>query len=215
MCKLGYLLLVAPPSEDVFCIFSTNQFIWMRNQYINQHFRCPNLSRNFYISLENWNFTELSESVIRPRFNLATVDKSLSRLTESIFSKLDANSGFFHADLLSERLQLMTSFVTPWSGFCYRKFPFGITSGPEYFRDKMHGLLEYLENTSCLMDDMCICSDSAEIHENYLLLLLRKLQDPDVTLYPEKCEFMKPSITCVGHKIIGEGISVDDNKVQQ
>ena len=39
--------------------------------------------------------TNLNKSVLHPRFNLPTVDESLSRLIKSVFTNLDADSGFF------------------------------------------------------------------------------------------------------------------------
>ena len=77
----------------------------------------------------------------------------------------------------------------------------------------MDNILEGFQNTACIIDDVCISSDDTQSHEQYLFPVLQKLQDSGVTLNIDKCEFMQPQITFVGHKITAAGISADDRKV--
>ena len=48
------------------------------------------------------------------------------------FSKLDTNSAFWQIPLAAECCHL-TTFITPFGRFCFRKLPFGISSAPELF----------------------------------------------------------------------------------
>ena len=159
-------------------------------------------------------YTELNKNVMRPKYELPTVDDTLAKIGQgAVFTKLDANSGFFQIKLAKES-QILTSFITPWGRYCNLRLPFGITSGPECYQDKVNAAIDGTENTACLMDDIAISSPDAESHEKYLYPVLRKLQDAGVTLNPDKCEFMKPSITFVGHTVSKAGISADPEKVR-
>ena len=65
---------------------------------------------------------------------MPSVDESLAKLGNSkIFSKLDANSGFWQIPL-DEESRLLTTFVTPFGRYCFNRLPFGISSTPEIFQ---------------------------------------------------------------------------------
>ena len=81
----------------------------------------------------------------------------------------------------------------------------------------MNEILAGCDKSACIIDDVCVATDSdisdVESHEKFLFPVLQKLQDAGVTLNMEKCEFLKPEITFVGHKINAQGISADEKKV--
>ena len=57
-------------------------------------------------------------------------------------------------------------------------------------------------------------SDETAAHEEVLFPVLQKLQDAGVTLNPDKCEFMKDTVTFVGHTLSQKGIQPEQRKVQ-
>ena len=76
--------------------------------------------------------TKLNDQVKRERLMLPSVDDVLFQLSGAkVFSKLDANSGFYQIELIAESA-LLTTFITPFGRFCYNRLPIGITSAPEY-----------------------------------------------------------------------------------
>ena len=157
--------------------------------------------------------TMLNKAVVRPRYQLPTVDYTLAQLKQAkVFTKLDANAGF-HQVKLSEDSQLLTTFLTPFGRFCYTRLPFGISSGPEYFTAKMNQILRETD-VHCQMDDILVATEDVPDHERVLFPVLQKLQDAGVTLNPDKCEFMTDKITFVGHTITAKGIQAENRKVQ-
>ena len=159
--------------------------------------------------------TKLNENIIRPRHQLPSVDETLARLGHGkLFSKLDANSGFWQVPL-AEKSQLLTTFLTPFGRYCHTRLPFGITSGPEFFQQKMDALIKDLPQATCLIDDIAIATpeSDAESHRAKLYPVLKKLQDAGVTLNREKCEFFVSGVEFVGHKITEHGIKADDKKL--
>ena len=76
----------------------------------------------------------LNEHVQREVYPMPKVDTTLAQLTGAVlFTKLDANSGFWQIPLAKES-RLLTTFITPYGRFCFNKLPFGITSAPEVFQ---------------------------------------------------------------------------------
>ena len=72
-------------------------------------------------------FKKLNESVLREVHLIPKVDETLALLAgATIFSKLDANSGFWQIPLAKD------SRLLGW--YCFNKLPFGITSAPELFQ---------------------------------------------------------------------------------
>jgi hypothetical protein len=77
--------------------------------------------------------TGLNAAVKREVHPMSSVDESLARLRGSkVFTKLDANSGFWQMPL-SEESRPYTTFLTPFGRFWFNRLPFGITSAPEIF----------------------------------------------------------------------------------
>ena len=75
----------------------------------------------------------LNLSVLREVHPLPKVDDILAQLTGAkLFSKLDANSGFWQIPLAPSS-RLLTTFITPMGRYCFNKLPFGISSAPEHF----------------------------------------------------------------------------------
>ena len=159
-------------------------------------------------------YTELNKHVLRPRYELPTVDETLAKIgAGAVFTKLDANQGFFQIKL-AEESQNLTSFLTPWGRYCSLRMPFGIASGSECYQDNINDAIGNSQNTACLIDDICISSPDRDSHEKYLFPVLQKLQDAGVTLNADKCEFMKESITFVGHTVSKDGVSADPDKIK-
>ena len=74
--------------------------------------------------------TKLNECVYRERYQLPSVEESLSKLRGAkVFSKLDANSGFWQIPLHKDS-QHLTTFLTPFGRYCFNRLPFGIMSAP-------------------------------------------------------------------------------------
>ena len=65
--------------------------------------------------------TKLNESVCRKRHQLPALEQTLAQIAGAqVFSKLDANSGFWQIPL-SEESALLTSFITPYGWYCFNR----------------------------------------------------------------------------------------------
>ena len=151
-------------------------------------------------------FTQLNKYVKREVFPMATVEDSLSKLNGGrIFSKLDANSGFWQIPM-SESSQHLTTFLTPFGRFYYKKLPFGLSSAPEIFCREMTKILEGIAGVVVHMDDILVIGSDEREHNSRLTQVLRRIQDAGLTLNRSKCAFKQTSVEYLGHRIDSEGI---------
>ena len=77
-------------------------------------------------------FRHLNESVLRETHPLPKVDNTLAQLAgATVFSKNDANSGFWQIPI-DESSRELTTFLTPFGRYYFNRLPVGITSAPEH-----------------------------------------------------------------------------------
>ena len=157
--------------------------------------------------------TKLNTSVLRERHILPSVEQALAQIGGArFFTKLDANSGFWQVEL-SHDSSLLTTFITPFGRFCFKRLPFGITSAPEYFQRKMHEILSGLKGVVCLMDDVLVHGTTQEEHDENLLAVLNRIQEAGLILNKDKCIFSTKSIKFIGQVVDANGIKPDPDKI--
>ena len=158
--------------------------------------------------------TKLNESVKRETHPLPKIDNLLSEVNGStIFSKVDANSGFWQ-EKLAEDSRLLTTFITPFGRYCFNRMPFGVKSAPEHYQKKISQELEGISGAISLLDDILIHGKDQVEHDDQLHTVLRKLNEAQITLNKDKCEFSKHEIKFAGYIINGDGIKSDPDKTE-
>ena len=154
----------------------------------------------------------LNESVLREPHPIPKVDETLAQVAGAkVFSKLDANSGFWQIPLAKVSRPL-TTFITPFGRYCFNKLPFGISSAPELFQRRMNMILEGLDGVLCHMDDVLVYGANQAEHESRLRDVMKRLEAAGVTLNSDKCEFGRDRVKFLGHLIDREGIRADPEK---
>ena len=158
--------------------------------------------------------TKLNQAVRREVYQMPTVEETLGSLTEgSVFSKLDANSGF-HQIVLNPESAKLTTFITPFGRYMFKRLPFGISSAPEYFQKRMDKELSGLEGVKCRMDDILVMRRDQAEHDQRLKQVLDRLVERKLTLNLEKCLFSQSRLQYLGQIIDSEGIRKDPSKVK-
>ena len=130
----------------------------------------------------------LNENVLREVHPMPKVDTTLVQLTgATVFSKLDANSGIWQIPLAKDS-RLLTTFVTPYGRFCFKKLPFGISSAPEVFQRQMNDILSSLPGVLCHIDDILVFGATPAEHDHRLHTVLDRIKAAGTTLNAEKCQ---------------------------
>ena len=157
-------------------------------------------------------FKMLNESVLREVHSILKVDETLAQLTgASVFSKIDANSGFWQI-LLAKASKPLTTFITPYGCYLFNKLPFGISRAPELFQLCMNKIIEGLKGVVCQMDDMLVFGSTQEEHDERFMALLECIKAAGVSLNKVKCKFSVHTVKFLGHIVNKDGIKADADK---
>ena len=120
--------------------------------------------------------TRLNQPVKTELYQMPTVESTLGSIEEgAIYSKLDANSGF-HQVPLDPDSRPLTTFITPFGRFMFKRLPYGISSAPEYFQKRMMQVLEGLTGVTCLVNDILVVGGNQAEHDERLRAVLDRFQ---------------------------------------
>lgn len=64
------------------------------------------------------------------------------------------------------------------------------------------------------IDDIIVHAKSLKEHFERMVKLLQRLKDANLTLSPEKCQFLRKEVTYLGHKISADGVSPCPSKIK-
>ena len=95
----------------------------------------------------------------------------------------------------------------------YKRLNSGVSVAPEIFQNEIRQVLTGLEGTLNISDDIIIHASNREEHDRRLEAVLQRLQDKNLTLNKQKCEFGKTSLKCYGYVFSDKGISPDPTKL--
>ena len=148
------------------------------------------------------NMKPLNENVMGEFHPLPAINGTFAQLLDTqIFTKLNANNGFWQIPLAKE-LRHCTAFITPFDRYQFNTLPFGITSTPELFQKCMNALLSDQRSVLCLMDDVLVYGQNQSEHDKRLEVVLKPIKAAGMTLNSDKCEVSKMQLKFLGHKQI-------------
>ena len=127
-------------------------------------------SKKLHVCLEP---RHLNSAIHWEHFQLPTLEDITTWLSGArIFSKLDANHGYWQIPL-SEESQLLTTFNNPFGRYCFQRMPLGIKSAQEVFQKRMSQLLGDLPGVETDIDDILVWGGSQEEHDSRLTAVLK------------------------------------------
>ena len=94
--------------------------------------------------------------------------------------------------------------------------PFRLMNAPDTFQRLMETCLGDLQLNWCIicLDDIIVFSKTPKDNLVQLREVFQELKEVGLKLKPIKCDFLKKSLTYLGHKVSGKGIKTDDNKIK-
>ena len=159
-------------------------------------------------------YKKLNMAVKRPHCLIPNLNDIAPKMAgATVFSTLDAASGFFQIPLLEESRKL-TTFITPFGRFCFRRVPMGISLGPEVFQTKMREVLQGLEGCETIMDDTIVYGCDMEEHDKRLEAVLERIESSGLKLNRSKCHMRQKEVKYFGHIISAAGVRPDPEKVR-
>ena len=130
----------------------------------------------------------------------------------TVFSKLDASSGFWQIPLDNDSSRL-TTFITPFGRYCFRRLPFGITSAPEVFQVEIEKLLGNPPGVVVIMDDVVVFGATEAEYYERLQAVLEICKHKGLKLNRSKCLFKQDEVPFMGNVVGPGGVKSDPDKV--
>ena len=157
----------------------------------------------------------LNNQTIKNRYALPLADDCFDRAQGArFFTKLDLHSGFWQIRL-EEASAPLTAFRTRFGHYEFTVLPMGLCNAPATFMHLMNSVLRKQLDQFVLafLDDIFIYSKTREEHLVHIEEVLKELDRQKLYLKPTKCEWMRPEVEFLGHRIGRGGLSVDPQKI--
>lgn len=154
-----------------------------------------------------------NEAIKRLNYPLPTMDTLLPQFNEAkFFTSLDIEKAF-HQIELDPKSREITTFITNWGLYRYKRLLFGVNCAPEIFQNIFEQILVECKNTVNFIDDILVYGKSEEEHDCCLKRTLDVLQRNNVKLNDHKCKYKMREVTFLGHVLSKDGIRPTDDKV--
>ena len=158
-------------------------------------------------------FRQINKFVIRERHIIPSPEELFASMHDAtVFSELDARSGF-HQFPLTEEASRLTSFVTHAGVFRYRRLPFGISCASEIFQRILSEKFADLSGVAVFIDNIIVFGKDEQDHNENLRRVLQRCLEINLTLNSDKCKFSQKTITVLGHQLSADGVAPDPQKV--
>jgi hypothetical protein len=108
-----------------------------------------------------------------------------------------------------------TAFSTPYGHYHFNRMPFGLKNVPATFQCLMDQTLMGLQENEIFvyLGDIVLYASSLREHKIKFNKLAKKLEEANLKLQPDKCEFLRKEVTYLSHIITENGVKPDPNKI--
>ena len=118
-----------------------------------------------------------------------------------MLSKLDAKNGYWGIKLDAES-QLLTTFNTPFSRYCFMGMPFGLIMSQDVFQQRIDIILEQCSGTIGIADDVVVYGRDKSVHDAHLNRLMQVASQEGLLFNGKKCEINVDSVKFLSQYVI-------------
>ena len=124
-------------------------------------------------------------------------------------------SGAFNQLILDDDSAKLLVLNTERGLMASRRLSFGVKTASALFQSCMDKVLAGLNNVFCyIIDNILIVTSSLEEHTQVLSEVFDRLEQFNVRLNPNKCEFYKGEVKYLGHRLNADGVQPLLSKVE-
>ena len=157
----------------------------------------------------------LNRITIKNRTPLPLISETLDRLRRARrFTKLDLKDAY-HRLRIREGDEWKTAFRTRYGHFEYCVMPFGLSNAPATFQAYINHALVGLVDVTCVvyLDDILVYSENPDEHTAAVRQVLERLQQHQLFVNLEKCEFDTDTVEFLGYVISPDGVAMETSRV--
>ena len=159
----------------------------------------------------------LNEWTIKNNYPLSLISDIVENIgMKKVFTKMDLRWGYNNV-WIKERDEWKVAFTTPEGSFKPTVMFFGLTNSLATFQAIMNELLRDLINTGkvvAFIDDVIIGTESKEGHNELVIEVIKRLEENNLYVKPEKCKWKVREVGFLGVVIGTDGIKMEEKKVK-
>ena len=163
------------------------------------------------------NYRYLNEWTIKNNYPLPLILDVLENIsTKKVFTKMDLRWGYNNVRI-KEGDEWKVAFTILEGSFEPTVMFFGLTNSLATFQAIMNELLRDLINTgkvAVFIDDVIIGTETEEKHDELVAEVIKRLEENDLYVKPEKCKWKVKKVGFLGVIIGPEGIKMEEEKVK-
>jgi len=163
------------------------------------------------------NYRYLNSWTIKNNYPLPLISDLIDSIgKEKVFTKINLHWGYNNVRI-KEGDEWKAAFSMPEGSFKLTVMFFGLTNSPATFQAMMNDLLRDLvveEKIAVFIDDVMIATETEEGHDEIVEEVLRRLEENDLFVKPEKCVWKVREVGFLGVIIGEDGVKMEKEKVQ-
>ncbi len=142
------------------------------------------------------------------RYPIPKIEDLFSQLSgDKSFSKLDLSRAYLQIPLTEESKELVV--INTRKGlFRYTRLPYGVSSAPGIFQRFIESVLQGIPKVTVYIDDILVTGSTEDEHLKNLSEVLNRLEQAGLKVNNNKCNFLAPSVTYLGHRILATSMVV-------
>jgi len=193
----------------------------LRKDYIRPS-KSPQTSPVFFVGKKDsskrmvMDYRNLNSQTIKNNYPLPLITELIDNMgSKKVFTKMDLRWGFNNIRI-KEGDEWKGVFTTHIGSFEPTVMFFGMTNSPATFQAMMNEILRDLINegkVAAFVDDVLVGTETEERHDEIVEEILRRLEENDLYIKPEKCVWKARKIGFLGVVIGPNGIEMEKEKV--
>ncbi|MBW0509442.1 hypothetical protein O181_049157 [Austropuccinia psidii MF-1] len=161
-------------------------------------------------------FRALNNYTKADRYPIPRIPHALEKLEKAKYiTKMDCMKGF-HQNGVKPNYMKLLKIIFHMGIYEYNRMPFGIKNAPSHFQRMVDTMFQdgILEGWMVVyIDDIIIYAETWEDNMQYIDRVLSKCTPINLRISLKKCNFGQQELLALGHKVSGNNLAIDKNKV--
>jgi len=193
----------------------------LRKGYIRPS-KSPQTSPVFFVGKKDgskqmvMDYRNLNDQIVKNNYLLPLITELINNMgSKKVFTKMDLRWGFNNVRIKEED-EWKGAFTMHIESFEPIVMFFGMTNSPATFQTMMNEILRDLINEGkvvAFVDDVLVGTETEEGHDEVVEEILRRLEENNLYVKPEKCTWKVRKIGFLGVVIGPNGIEIEEEKV--